>query len=499
MRKQQVIKNATVSVIQVVVTAAVLFLLYRFLLKSVGIEGLGIWSIVLSISSVASIADLGLSASGVKFVAKYLARGEGETVVDVIQTLAISVGVSMGVVILAAYPLVRWILGKVITGQQISEALAILPYALLSLWLLLLTSVLQAGLDGHQRIDIRSTILMSGAVLHLCLCYFLVPSHGLMGLAYARLIQTSVVLVVSWLMLKRCLPKLPVVPCRWSFGLFKEMVGYGVNFQIITVFRLLYDPITKTLLTKFGGLAFTGYYQMASRMIQQFRSLLVTANQVLVPAIADMKETSPKNVQVVYATSYRLLFYLALPMFSLVIVCAPAISQLWIGFYEHNFVYVTILLSMGWFINTLAGPAYFVNLGTGELKWNTVGHGLIAILNLGAGFVLGHLYGGAGVVFGWVFALAAGSLTIPVAYHLTHRIPVHQLLPRENWNMVAASVLGLCASLVVFQMGYSSSGMFVSGSIVVLFAAILAFPLWVHPMRKRLVEWMPWFPKAQLK
>jgi O-antigen/teichoic acid export membrane protein len=52
---------------------------------------------------------------------------------------------------------------------------------------------------------------------------------------------------------------------------------------------MLYDPITKALLTKFGGLSLVGYYEMANKLIYQIRSLKVSANQILVPAFADLK------------------------------------------------------------------------------------------------------------------------------------------------------------------------------------------------------------------
>src|SRR4030066_1313189 len=143
--------------------------------------------------------------------------------------------------------------------------------------------------------------------------------------------------------------------------MFKRIIFYGINFQVISIAVMLSDPVTKALLSKFGNLSMVGFYEMASRMVLQFRAIIVSANQVVVPTIADMTENAPEKIRAFYLRSYDLLFYLALPLFSLLIICAPIISEIWIGYYERVFVFSAILLSIGWFLNTLAVPAYFAN------------------------------------------------------------------------------------------------------------------------------------------
>ena len=61
LQKRRLLINAIMSVVQVVVTSGILFVLYRFLIRTIGVEKLGIWSVVLSTSSVAGIANLGLA------------------------------------------------------------------------------------------------------------------------------------------------------------------------------------------------------------------------------------------------------------------------------------------------------------------------------------------------------------------------------------------------------------------------------------------------------
>ncbi|MFX0133937.1 MAG: oligosaccharide flippase family protein [Candidatus Hodarchaeota archaeon] len=491
MQKKQILINAIMSLLQVVIVGGVLFVLYRFLLNTIGIKQLGIWSIVFSTSSIATIAKEGLSVINVKFVAQYLARDEKITVSNVIQTSTISISLFSGITFLVAYPIARWLLGVIVPFDSLDLAYMILPYAFLSLWFIVIASVFYAAIDGFERIDLRAMILTGGAVLHLAFCYIIVPTHGLKGLAYAYVIKSLLVLIVSWIILKNQLSILPFMPYKWDFKLFKEMISYGLNMQAVTISQMLYDPITKALITRFGDLTLTGYYEMASRMLVQFRALLISANRVLVPTIANLRERSPESIKDVYRESYNLLLYLALPFFSAIIVFSPLISQLWIGYYEQNFVMFTVLLSIGWFISSLACPAYFTNLGINELRWNTYSHIIIGVLNFSLGFVFGYLFGGTAVVVSWVISLITGSIIIPFMYHRRYKLPLVQLLPKEHISIGLASIAGASISMFLY---HSLDGKFNplinSSTVVFLFITIIVFPFWTHPMRKRLIRWI---------
>jgi len=491
MQKRQILINAIMSMTQVAVTGGILFVLYRFLLKTIGIEQLGIWSLVLATTAITQIANLGLSRSVVKFVAKYVARGENENVSGVIQTAFLSMGIFVALILTIGYPIAKWILRLIIPLESFPSALAILPYAFLALWIMIVTSVFQAGLDGYQRIDIRSILLMGGTLLHLFLCFMLAPKFGLMGLAYARIIQNFIVFVSSWILIKRYIPLLPIFPIKWNKKLFKEIIRYGMNFQVITIASILYDPVTKALLSKFGGLSMVGYYEMANKMIIQLRTLIVSANQVLIPVIADLKERAPKKIQSIYLSSYQLIFYLALPLYSLIIVSMPIVSKLWIGRNERIFVIFGTLLAIGWFFYTLNAPSYFTNLGTGELRWNVIGHIAIALLNVGLGFSLGFFYGGIGVIIAWVISLVLGSSIVYLSYHIRYKIPLIELVPKASRIIIIVCLIGIFSSFIINHNFFGYFNTITLNSIVILLFSIIVFPfLWSHPMRKRLMEWI---------
>lgn len=483
MKKRLILINVFTSLVQVILVGIVIFILYRFLLVTIGVKQLGVWSLILSSTSVAQVANFGLSGSVVKFVAKYTALKEDQNVSNVIQTAAISLGTFSGLLMLIAYPAFTIILGFIVVSDSLPLALAILPYALLSLWLMMIVSVFQSALDGYQRIDLRNIILTCSSILNLILCIILAPSYGLLGVAYARVAQMFVTLIVVWSVLKRYI-KLPIFPYKWNKELYREILRYGLKYQTISIATMFYDPVTKGLLSKFGSLSMVGYYEMASRMVLQFRALVVSANQVLFPAIADLKEREPEKIESVYRTSYQLLFYVSLPLYSLIIVFLPIISQLWIGYYEGTFVSFGLLLAVGWFLNTLNVPAYFANLGTGELRWNVASHISIAVLNAVLGLLLGVYLGGNGIVIAWALSLALGSSIIYLFYNIQHRLPLIELLPHDS-----RALMIVCLTFILLHIIIKNKEPYMV-IISATFLTVIIITLWLHPMRRHLMGWI---------
>lgn len=480
-------RNALMAVAQVVVSGGVLFLLYRYLLRAIGSDQLGLWSLVLAAASASRIGEIGLTASAVKYTAKYLARGEECKVSEVIQTTAIAIGVMVACVLVAGYPLIAWLLERTVPAGYIPDALAVVPYAMASAWIATLAAVYLSALDGCQRIDLRAQASMLSSVLLLMLAWLLVPRWGLIGLAWAQIGQAVATLLGSWVLLRGEVPSLSLSRRNWNFSRLREMFRYGFNFQVISIFGMLVDPVIKALMTKFGGLTPMAYFEMANRMVAQFRALPIAANQVVVPQVATLHENAPEDIGKVYLDSYRAIFFLALPMYAGLVAVAPLVSELWIGHYEQDFVTYAALVTMAYLINTLAGPAYFVNLGTGHLRWNTWSFVVTAALNGMLGYWLGSALGGTGVVWGYALGTVAGSALVIVGYHRDQGMPFTLMLPAESRALLMACCLGLAATWISFDFLGTLMGPLAQAALSSAACAAVILPmLWVHPLGERI-------------
>jgi O-antigen/teichoic acid export membrane protein len=504
MKNRRLIVNAGSSVVQIIVSSISLFILYRFLLDTIGISQLGIWSLVLAVSSMVQVSDFGLSGSIVKRVADFEAVGDTRSMSRVIQTAAISMAVFSVFLIICAYFVGLYYFSFAIEGESYQAAVEVLPFAMAAFWLMMVTSIYQSGLYGCQLITNRNSILITESITHLIFCMTLAPRYGLLGLAYARVTQNAITLLMTIILLKRYIPTLPYIACCWDIKLFKGMIGYAANLQIISILVMFCDPLTKGFLGRYGSISMVGYYEMASKLVQQLRSLIVSANQVLVPEFARTKQLEPSKVSALYAASYRLMFFIATPIFGFLAVCTPLLSELWIGTIQPEFMSTIIILCVGWFINTLSVPAYYANLGTGDLKMNVAAHVVMTAINITFGYYMGKLWGGFGVVLAWSIALAFGGVILNIRYVRNNRISPITLIPKDSRLLAAACIIGPVLAYLV----YTNSIKFMPGSfmkriifdgvgplmlnslIALCFIVVISLFIWCHPIRKDLVRWI---------
>jgi O-antigen/teichoic acid export membrane protein len=286
-------------------------------------------------------------------------------------------------------------------------------------------------------------------------------------------------------MLRRQLRDLPWFPWNWRYRLIREMFNYGATFQVITFAGMLFDPIVKGLLSHFAGLGTLGYFEMVNKLILQGRTVIVEATRVLVPAMASLRERDQERASELFIRSHRLTFYVSAVLYGMLGMLLTVANLLWIGHYEQLFVQFGLLINVGWYLNTIMGPAYFANMGTGNLKSNVISHLLVLVLTPLLGGVLGSRWAGTGVVLGTALSLAAGSLYLLLAYlHMAGLGWRIHLLPRglallffSSLGLPILANLGGGAGGLARAMGFAGAG--------VLPLLILA---WMNPERSLLFQ-----------
>jgi len=439
--KKRLFPNASLAVLQVIVSSATLFFLYRYLLKIQGVDALGVWSLVVATTSLASISGLGLAGGTVRFVSKYLAHQDENGAAKAVETATISIAVAMGATVLIIWPAGSWLLTLVVPIKWLGIAHGILPYTLIALWLNSIGGAIQSGLDGCHRADRRSLATMASQPLLLALAVWLVPREGLKGLAFAQVFQYLFWVGLGWLLLRKQLSSLSYFPYRWSRKLFLEMWRYGLNFQIISILGMLAEPVLKGLISHFGTLGTVGYYEMANRLIGQVRSVLVSANQVFIPYYSKMKETAYDEIAVLYKQNLSVIILIGSFIISSVVAMLPVISLLWIGHLEPQFLLFAVVLAVGWFANIIAVPAYFANLGGGWISRNLYCQvtQTVTVVILGA---LGGLIGGAiGSVVAWPVALVLGAMVVTISFHRAEKIPNSVVFNAANTKVVGLGIV----------------------------------------------------------
>lgn len=465
MQKNKLIKNSLSAIVQVIIVGIVYLLLYRYLLDTIGIKLLGVWSLIIATTSLALIANFGISTSIIKFVSTYYTRGDFESLKKLIFTSCVFIFITYLFISAIILILGNYILPHFIEKDYIKIALEVLPFSLISLILNALSGVISSCLDGIQKNYIKSYILSFSSIFLFIISIILTPTYGLKGLVFAQIFQGLLVLLLSFYYISNHLENVVSFRWNWSKPLFKEIINYGLKMQALSFMQMSFEPVTKAFLSKFGGLAMVGYYEMASRLVSQFRGLIVSANQVIIPVVAEAKELNNNSIKTLYSKTFSIILFLNIIITSIILVLTPIISKIWIGTVIDFFLFAVVINSVVVFINIASNPAYFSYLGEGKLNWLIISYAAIVILNSVLGYFLGINFSGYGIVLAWNFAFMIGSMIIIFSFHNSNEIKWKEVISKNDIYLI------LLAGLFAF-FGFNTTLNFVENKKYLLFLCI---------------------------
>src|SRR3984885_14869263 len=120
------LRHAGSSLLQLIVSTISLFVLYRVVLGIFGAREFGVWSLVMSATSVVGLSNMGLTGAITKHVADSKAAGEPHRLAGLIETSVVSVALLSLLLALAGAPLMKLYFAATLTGNAYRTALALL-------------------------------------------------------------------------------------------------------------------------------------------------------------------------------------------------------------------------------------------------------------------------------------------------------------------------------------------------------------------------------------
>ena len=406
-------RNAIWNLAEVAVSSLVLFVLYRLILKNLGVTSLGVWSLVLATTSLARVADLGAAGGLGRYVALSQARDEaGEGALIYVETALITnAGLYIALGAILYWP-AWWGLGLVTHGDMTVEARRLLPFAIGSFALQNIANVVTAALIGFHRSYQKSMLMLGTLALQATVALLTVKTLGLRGVALAQIIQYSLLIFLGWFLVVNAAGgrfRL-AVPYRIGIGALRDLLGFGVRLQALNLASFLFEPATKFVLSSTLGLATLGLYEVASRGILQVRQLVVAPSQNLTPLLTAEMEVNPAGLPALYERAFITISLTAAVAMAGMGLGSPIISFIWLGKLDPMFVIFSLIIALGWFGNMISVPGYYLGVSAGRLRWNMAGGALTAVLGPSAAFVLAKLCGAPGGIAGVMTGVVAGAL-----------------------------------------------------------------------------------------
>jgi O-antigen/teichoic acid export membrane protein len=474
-----VTRQAVASLADVVIQGVALAFLYGYLLRALGADQVGLWAVVFSIAAVGRGADLGLSRGLIRYLP--LQTDDPRRSPDLVDSAVVGTLVLLVPLCLVSAAALWFVMPLTIHGS-LHDAQALVPWALVLLAAMTMGQVYLNALTAVFRTDQRSYVNIAATLVMLSATVSLVPAYGLLGVAWAQTIQHIVSIAVSALHLKRSLPGFRLVPRGAGRKDIRLLFNYGLKLHAAGLAMLLFEPATRIIMARVGTLDAVAYYDMASRLLQQARNLIVMANQVMSPYFARLSALSRAELLAAYRSALSMTLFFSLPTMAVLVGSAPLIAILWIGKSNDSFVVFVAILSVGWTINILSAPSYFLATAAGYLSPVIVSHLLISVGSSVLAYAFGLLAGERGVVVGVTSGLVVGSVWCMRMVHANELGDSERLWRLSDLRFAILCVAAPIASLLFYFAMRAPLGAFTSalagqaGGALVIGLAVLTNP-----------------------
>jgi len=399
-RSHYILTNTLSSYGRDIVDTITFLVLIPFIIKTLGSDAFGLWSLIWSFLALFELADLGFGASVVKYVADARGRGDKGRQQAVVCTL-FWIYVILGVLVMAGVAASLLFFNEVfeIPPDQAESARWVLLIIGARSALYMPLGMFRGVLVGHQRMKVAngykvlagiayfvSVLLILGRIPHL---WVLAVINAVMGVLPMLAMLAHVKITVRHLSLH---------PKHFDKSLIRELTSFSLYFSLIQIAGMIATRVDAIVIKLFLPLEMVAIYSIGMRLsgkAEQFCSHLVKA---LTPVVAELHGGEDhQNIRAVWYRGSKLTIAFAMPLLLGLAILAEPLIVSWTSPEFRPSVPVCQWLTAAVMVAVIHGNTENVLSMSGHQKFLAFSILGCQVLNLALSLVFIHIYGIAGV------------------------------------------------------------------------------------------------------
>jgi O-antigen/teichoic acid export membrane protein len=268
-RRERFVKNVLWNWFGVSINILTGLVLPAYIIRKLGDEGYGIWTIIFAFVDYYWLMDLGFRSATFKYTAHYRALNEPDNINEVINTGVIySSGVAV-LMMIATLLLAPYTLHFFPIAPAYHRTFVTLVMLVGAGWAMgAIFNLFSASVEAFQRFDISNRIWVTTiAVRSAGMVAVLATGHGLVAMANVTLVSLGCGYLLNYLCMRRIFPEMRLSIKLARFTMFKRMLRYGIHtFQASLSMQLLNQSGT-IMVAHFLPSAFAGYFAYPWRLM----------------------------------------------------------------------------------------------------------------------------------------------------------------------------------------------------------------------------------------
>ena len=452
-----------------------------FMVRGLGVERYGLFSLVWVILAYFTIFDLGLGRATTKYVAEALGSSHEDKVPHLVWT-AVTVQVLfglLGTLVLASITplLVERVLNIPLALK--GEAKAIFYLVALSIPLALVSGSFSGVLEAAQRFDLVNAVKIPSNLLT-----FLLPVVGLMlgfrlvGIVALTLLSRIATFSTLLLLDLRIFPNLRKFSA--SFALFRRLFAYGGWIMVSGIVGPILVYLDRFLIASLLSISALTYYTAPYEAVTRLLIIPASLALTLFPTFSALEGIGDRErLGMLFARSVKYTLLILVPIVLIVVLFAGEILQIALGGdFPGQSAAVLKILALGVLVASLAQAPYALLQGIGRPDLTAKFHLLELSLYVGTAWVLIGRWGIVGAAAAWTLRVALDTLLLFVAAFKVCRLSPSSFTTTNRLALTSLAILLLAGAAYGLKNLAGARPLFVQSILFVTVFGLSACVVW---------------------
>ena len=351
--------NSVSGVAQLVLTGILIFASIPLFINNLGEVSYGVFCAISVIGNLGTLANLSLDASLIKYISEQgkCQDSDNDILATLIFLVLILVPLSLCIFIFKDFILLN-VLNIPIT--HIKDAEILLCYLLIANFFLLVGRVFSAILDSLNKIYLTNLYMFIYSFLYwggiICVTFL---TRELANIGQSVFISALIWFFLVLFSALKSWGKINIRVKRSSLIVAaKKQIKYSSKIWGGSLLGFLYEPLTKILISKYIGVSYVGFYEIALKIKSNLLAIFSKLMYPIYPLIA--QEQNFDKLRLFIQKISRLIFYAVSPIIIIFLICTEPIITLWIGGENTQIISIStiVLVCSGLLFSSTVFPIY---------------------------------------------------------------------------------------------------------------------------------------------
>jgi O-antigen/teichoic acid export membrane protein len=316
-RARDILLNTLTSYLRDGIEIVSFIALIPFIIRTLGTESFGLWSLVWSFVSLFSLIDMGIGSSVVKYVGEARGQGDLERQKKIVATI-FWIYTALGAVLMLCVGASALFFNELFSIPEAQREAARMVLIILGA-----RSALSIPLDlfrgiliGYQRYRVPNVYRTLGTIAYLILVLLFLPlAPTLWTLALLNMATGVIPRLLMVVYTRMHIPGVSLHIRHFDRSAVREVFSFSVYILIVQVAGLIYTRVDALIIQAYLSLEMVALYSIAMRLADTAERFCTQLNRVLTPVVAELQGAGEQeNIRKVWFRGSKLSVAMATPL-----------------------------------------------------------------------------------------------------------------------------------------------------------------------------------------